>query len=76
MERLENRPRPLIDGAEALLLALPFPALTSRRALAPKLMRRAKADGEVGDALGSASPSSTAFSLTDVEGEVPLPKLL
>ena len=38
-------------------------------------MRRANEDGEVGDVFGSASPSSMAFSLTDVEGELPLPKL-
>ena len=70
---LEDKPRPLTDGAEAVVLALPFPVLTSRSALAPKLMRRANADGEVGDALGSASPSSMAFSLTDEEGELLLP---
>lgn len=71
--RLEDKPRPLTDGVEAVLLALPFPVLTSRRALAPKLIRRAKAEGEVGDAFGSASPSSMAFSLMDVEVELPLP---
>ena len=66
----------MVDGAEAVLLALPFPVLTSRSARAPKLIRRANADGDVGDALGSASPSSMAFSFTDVEGELVLPKLL
>lgn len=75
MKWLEDKPRPLIDGAEALLLALPFPVLTSRSALAPKLIRRANADGEVGDVFGSASPSSIAFSLMEVEGELPLPEL-
>ena len=64
------------DGlAEALPLALPVtPVLTSRSAFAPKLIRLA--NGDVGDALGSASPSSMAFSLMEVEGELPLPKLL
>ncbi len=56
-----------------MMLALPFAVLTSRRALAPKLIRRAKAEGDVGDAFGSVSPSSIAFSLMDVVGELPLP---
>ena len=73
---LEDKPRPLTDGAEAVCLGLPFPVLTSRSARAPKLMRRAKDDGVVGEALGSASPSSIAFSLTEVDGELLLPKLL
>ena len=79
-QRLENTPRPLRDGAEdelmeALPLALPDPpVLTSRSAFAPKLMRLA--NGDVGDMFGSVSPSSTAFSLIEVEGELPLPKLL
>ena len=75
-EWLKDKPRPLIDGVEAVCLALPFPVLTSRSARAPKLMRRAKDDGDVGEALGSASPSSMAFSLTEVDGELLLPKLL
>ena len=80
IEWLENRPRPLTDGAEAmfveaLAVAVPFPECTSRSALAPKLNRRAKADGEVGEGLGSASPSSIAFSFTDVDGELLLAKL-
>ncbi len=75
-EWLGDKPRPLTDGAEAVLLALPFPVFTSRSALAPKLIRRANDDGDVGDAFGSASPSSMAFSLTDVEWELPLPTLL
>jgi hypothetical protein len=56
-----------------MILALPFAVLTSRRALAPKLMRRTKAEGDVGDAFGSVSLSSMAFSLTDVVGELLLP---
>ena len=60
---------------EALPLALPDPpVLTSRSAFAPKLIRLA--NGDVGDMFGSASASSTAFSLMEVEGELPLPKLL
>lgn len=60
---------------EALPLALPVPpVLTSRSAFAPKLIRRANC--EVGDAFDSASPSSTALSLMEEEGELPLPKLL
>ena len=60
---------------EALPLALPVPpVLTSRSAFAPKLIRRA--NGDVGDVFGSASPSSTALSLMEVEGELPLPRLL
>ena len=80
-QRLEDAPRPLTDGAEDALvetlpLALPDPpVLTSRRAFAPKLIRLA--NGDVGDIFGSASPSSTAFSfMEEVEGELPLPKLL
>ena len=79
-QRLEDTPRPLTDGAEDALvetlpLALPDPpVLTSRRAFAPKLIRLA--NGDVGDMFGSASPSSTAFSLMEAEGELPLPKLL
>ena len=78
---LENRPRPLTDGAEAmfvevLAVVVPFPVWTSRSALAPKLNRRAKAEGEEGEELGSASPSSIALSLTDVEGELLPPKLV
>ena len=60
---------------EALPLALPFPpVLTSRSAFAPKLIRLA--NGEVGVIFGSTSPSSIAFSLMEVDGELPLPKLL
>ena len=60
---------------EALSLALPVPpVLTSRSAFAPKLIRRANC--EVGDVFASASPSSTALSLIEVDGELPLPKLL
>ena len=60
---------------EALPLVLPVPpVLTSRRAFAPKLIRRA--NGDVGDEFCSASPSSTAFSLMELEGELPLPMLL
>lgn len=42
------------------LLPTPVPVFTSRSALAPKLIRRAK--GDVGDPFGAASLSSTAFS--------------
>ena len=60
---------------EGLSLALPVPpVLTSRSAFAPKLIRRAIC--EVGDMFGSASPSSIALSLMEVEGELPLPRLL
>ena len=60
---------------DALPLALFIPpVLTSRSAFAPKLIRRAK--GDVGDVFGSTSPSSTALSLMEVEGELPLPRLL
>ena len=60
---------------EALPLALPLPpVLTSRSAFAPKLIRLA--NGDAGDMFGSASPSSTAFSLMGEEDELPLPKLL
>lgn len=60
---------------EDLPLALPVPpVLTSRSAFAPKLIRLANCD--VGDVLGSASPSSKALSLMEEEGELPLPKLL
>ena len=55
---------------EALPLMFPVPVLTSRSALAPKLIRRA--NGEVGDPLNMASPSSTALSSIDVVGDVPL----
>lgn len=56
-------------------LALPVPpVLTSRSAFAPKLILRA--NGDVGDVFGSASPSSTALSLMEVEGELPVPMLL
>lgn len=67
---LEDRPRPLTDGAlfgvmEDLPLAFPDPVLTSRSARAPELMRRAK--GEEGEAdSGAASPSSIAFSSIEV----------
>lgn len=79
-EWLEDTPRPLTDGAEDTLvesvpLALPVPpVLTSRSAFAPKLIRRAICD--VGEMFGSTSPSSTALSLMEVDGELPLPKLL
>lgn len=53
-------------------MAFPVPVLTSRRALAPKLIRRANGELGVG---GAASPSSIAFSSIEVEGEVLLPKL-
>ena len=60
---------------ETLPFALPGPpVLTSLSAFAPKLIRLA--NGDVGDRFGSASPSSTAFSLMEAEGELPLPKLL
>lgn len=58
---------------ETLPLTFPVPVFTSRSALAPKLIRRA--NGEVGDPLGAGSPSSTAFSSIDVDGEPPLETL-
>ena len=61
----DDKPRPLAVGGqakvtEALPAVFPFPALTSRNALAPKLIRRAK--GVVGVDKGVTSPSSTALS--------------
>lgn len=50
-------------------LLFPFPAFTSRSALAPKLMRRA--NGDDGDSPRGTSPSSTAFSSMEAVGEVP-----
>lgn len=75
---LEDKPRPLTDGEEAecmeaLPLPFPEPVFTSRSALAPKLIRRAKA--VVGDPFDRASPSSIAFSSMEMDGEVPLEKL-
>jgi len=61
----DDKPRPLVVGEEAEMTealpgVFPFPDLTSRKALAPKLIRRAK--GVVGVDMGVASPSSTALS--------------
>lgn len=56
----------LVKGTDALPLKLPLPALTSRSALAPKLIRLA--NGVVGVLLGL-SPSSIALSSTLVPGE-------
>ena len=77
---LDDKPRPLTDGAliemaEDLPLAFPDPALTSRSARAPELIRRAK--GELGEVdRGAASPSSMALSSTDVLLDAPLERLL
>ena len=71
----DDRPRPLVVGeearVEALPLALPLPALTSRKARAPKLIRRPK--GVMGEV--TASPSSMAFSSTPMEPELELETL-
>ncbi len=61
----DDKPPPLAVGEEAEVMealpaVFPFPALTSRNALAPKLIRRAK--GVVGVVMGVASESSTAVS--------------
>lgn len=75
----EDKPCPFTDGAlvemvEDLPLAFPDPALTSRSARAPELIRRAK--GECGEVeKGAASPSSIAFSSTEVLLDAPLERL-
>lgn len=79
IDRREHRPRLLTDDAEADMEgALPLPVRTSRSALAPKLNLRPnwEAEGEFGELFTTASPSSTAFSSIEVDGEVLLPKLL
>jgi hypothetical protein len=73
-----NKPRPLLGGDESGLLEtvplkFPAPVFTSRSALAPKLIRRA--NGEDGDSLGAASPSSTALSSMEADGDVLLATL-
>lgn len=58
---------------ETIPLWFPFPAFTSRSALAPKLMRRA--NGDDGDSPKAASPSSIALSSMEADGDVPLEPL-
>ena len=75
---LEDKPRPLTAGedagfVEALPLRLPLPALTSLRALAPKLIRRA--NGVAGVLAVLASPSSIALSSIPGEPELVLETL-
>ena len=78
----EDRLRSFTDGAliekvEDLPLAFPDPAgpaLTSRSARAPELIRRAKEEGCEAE-MGAASPSSIAFSSTEVLLDAPLERL-
>lgn len=71
----DDRPRPLAVGeearVEALPLAIPLPALTSRKARAPKLIRRP--NGVAGEV--TASPSSMALSSIPKEPELELETL-
>ena len=73
-----HKPRPLTDGAEAKVEeALPFELLNPPdfNARDPKLTRLA--NGEVGDVPigGTASPSSTALSSIEPDGELLLAML-
>ena len=73
----EDRFCPLVEEETELIGALPFvfpgPPLTSHKARAPKLILRA--NGDDGDVLGAASPSSMALSSMDGEPEPPLETL-
>lgn len=70
----EDKPRPLAVGEEKATLStedlplgfpLPLLVLTSRKARAPKLRRRA--NGLAGTLVAGASPSSKGLSSTDAE---------
>lgn len=76
--QIKNKRRSLLERDESGLLEtvplkFPVPVFTSRSALAPKLIRRAK--GEDGDSFGAASPSSTALSSMEADGDVLLETL-